>query len=89
MSHVFVSGATDGLGLAAARMLIEQGHQVTGHARNAARATDLRATLPTIDDVLIGEPARWERACSRYPVSAGVSHFRVCGSCGVLTRPAA
>jgi NAD(P)-dependent dehydrogenase (short-subunit alcohol dehydrogenase family) len=36
----------DGLGLMAARSLIDQGHEVTLHARNNARARDVTAALP-------------------------------------------
>lgn len=57
MAHVFITGSTDGLGLAAARLLLQQGHRVTGHARNTARAADLRSTLPQIHDVITGDLA--------------------------------
>ena len=38
MRRVFITGSTDGLGRAAARQLIEEGHQVVLHARTAERA---------------------------------------------------
>jgi NAD(P)-dependent dehydrogenase (short-subunit alcohol dehydrogenase family) len=38
MSRVFISGSSDGLGLMAARLLVDGGHEVTLHARNTARA---------------------------------------------------
>ncbi|MEV8047427.1 hypothetical protein AB0P02_26825 [Streptomyces griseoluteus] len=41
-ARVFITGSTDGLALAAARLLIEQGHAVTGHATNERRAKQLR-----------------------------------------------
>jgi len=41
MSHVFITGSTDGLGYAAARTLIEDGHEVVLHARSRDRATAL------------------------------------------------
>ena len=37
MSLVFISGSSDGLGLLAARLLVDWGHEVTLHARSAAR----------------------------------------------------
>lgn len=55
MSRVFVTGSTDGLGLMAARLLAGQGHEVTLHARNEARATDARAALPEAAAVVTGD----------------------------------
>ena len=46
MSHVLVTGSAEGLGLMAARLLADDGHSVTLHARNAARAEVARAALP-------------------------------------------
>jgi len=39
MSRVFITGCTDGLGYAAARALIEDGHDVVLHARSRDRAS--------------------------------------------------
>lgn len=39
MSRVFITGSTDGLGLAAARELIAGGHEVLLHARSQERAS--------------------------------------------------
>lgn len=55
MSRIFITGSADGLGLAAARLLIEQGHRVVAHARNAARADDTRRALPTVEAVVVGD----------------------------------
>jgi NAD(P)-dependent dehydrogenase (short-subunit alcohol dehydrogenase family) len=38
MSRIFITGSTDGLGYAAARALIEEGHKVVLHARSRDRA---------------------------------------------------
>ena len=38
---ILITGSTDGLGLAAARTLVDEGHTVVLHARNRARASDL------------------------------------------------
>ena len=41
MSRVFITGSTDGLGLAAARALIHDGHEIVLHARSRERAATL------------------------------------------------
>jgi NAD(P)-dependent dehydrogenase (short-subunit alcohol dehydrogenase family) len=55
VSRVFITGSCDGLGLAAATLLLSQGHEVVGHARNDSRAADLRAAAPGVADVAIGD----------------------------------
>src|ERR1700733_7952304 len=55
MSRVLITGSTEGLGLMAARLLTDDGHSVTLHARNAARAQDARAALPAARSVLVGD----------------------------------
>lgn len=39
MSRVFITGSTDGLGYAAARALLDQGHEVLLHARSGERGS--------------------------------------------------
>jgi NAD(P)-dependent dehydrogenase (short-subunit alcohol dehydrogenase family) len=39
MARIFITGSTDGLGRAAARMLIDEGHDVVLHARSRERAS--------------------------------------------------
>lgn len=55
MARVLITGSSDGLGLMAARLLAEDGHAVTLHARNDARAGDTRRALPTAEHVLVGD----------------------------------
>ena len=55
MAHVLITGSSDGLGLMAGRLLIGQGHRVTLHARNKARAAHARAALPGTENVLVGD----------------------------------
>ncbi len=55
MSRVLITGSSDGLGLMAARLLVADGHSVTLHARNQARADDTRAALPEADGVIVGD----------------------------------
>jgi NAD(P)-dependent dehydrogenase (short-subunit alcohol dehydrogenase family) len=40
VARVFITGSSDGLGLMAARLLIEQGHEVVLHGRNDVRSSD-------------------------------------------------
>jgi NAD(P)-dependent dehydrogenase (short-subunit alcohol dehydrogenase family) len=55
MSHVLVTGSSEGLGLMSARLLADDGHSVTLHARNAARAEVARAALPAARAVVVGD----------------------------------
>jgi NAD(P)-dependent dehydrogenase (short-subunit alcohol dehydrogenase family) len=55
MARVLITGSADGLGLAVGQRLIDQGHEVVLHARNAARAADTRAAAPGAADVLVGD----------------------------------
>jgi NAD(P)-dependent dehydrogenase (short-subunit alcohol dehydrogenase family) len=55
MSRIFITGSSDGLGLMAAQLLVDGGHRVTLHARNAVRAEDARRALPQASDVVIGD----------------------------------
>ena len=52
---ILVTGSADGLGLAAARDLLADGYPVIGHARNPARATQLRALLPGLHHVVVAD----------------------------------
>ena len=55
MARVLITGSADGLGLAVGQRLIDQGHEVVLHARNAARAADTRRAAPGAADVLVGD----------------------------------
>src|SRR5437763_5488678 len=55
MARVFITGCTDGLGRAAARALIDQGHGVVLHARSRERATALDDLAPRAVGVVIGD----------------------------------
>jgi len=57
VARVLVTGSTDGLGLMAARLLAEDGHAVTLHARNRTRAADARRALPDAEAVVVGDLA--------------------------------
>lgn len=57
MARVFITGSADGLGQLAAQSLIDHGHEVVLHARNAARARDAMKKTPGADAVLVGDLA--------------------------------
>jgi NAD(P)-dependent dehydrogenase (short-subunit alcohol dehydrogenase family) len=55
MARVFVTGSSDGLGLMAARLLIEQGHEVVLHGRNEARSRDALAAAAGAQAAVSGD----------------------------------
>lgn len=55
MSRVFITGSSDGIGQAAAKILADQGHSVVLHARNADRAASTRQAVPKAEAVLVGD----------------------------------
>ena len=55
MSRIFITGSTDGLGYAAARTLIEEGHEVLLHARTQARTTVLSELAKQSLGIAIGD----------------------------------
>jgi NAD(P)-dependent dehydrogenase (short-subunit alcohol dehydrogenase family) len=57
MARVFITGSSDGLGLMAAQLLLEQGHRVVLHARNDQRAQDALAAAPGAEAVVVGDLA--------------------------------
>lgn len=55
MSRIFITGSTDGLGLATARTLLDEGHEVLLHARSRERAAVLDEIAPQAAGVVIGD----------------------------------
>src|SRR6202451_743637 len=55
MARIFITGSSDGLGLSAARLLVEQGHGVVLHARNQQRADETQAKFPAAQAVVVGD----------------------------------
>jgi NAD(P)-dependent dehydrogenase (short-subunit alcohol dehydrogenase family) len=55
VAKVFITGSSDGLGRMAASHLVEQGHEVTLHARNLQRGKDAMAAVPGAKKVLIAD----------------------------------
>jgi NAD(P)-dependent dehydrogenase (short-subunit alcohol dehydrogenase family) len=57
MSRIFITGSTDGLGRAAAAVLVGDGHDVVLHARSLERAAALSDLAPDAAGVVIGDLA--------------------------------
>src|SRR6516165_6014262 len=55
MSRVFITGSSTGLGLMAAQLLAEMGHQVVVHGRNRARADAAQAAIPQANAAVVGD----------------------------------
>lgn len=55
MARIFITGSSDGIGQAAARILAEKGHSVVLHARNADRAATTHRAVPKAEAVLVGD----------------------------------
>jgi NAD(P)-dependent dehydrogenase (short-subunit alcohol dehydrogenase family) len=55
VARVFITGSSDGLGLMAAKLLIEQGHEVVLHGRNDARSRDALAAAPGSQEAVSGD----------------------------------
>jgi NAD(P)-dependent dehydrogenase (short-subunit alcohol dehydrogenase family) len=55
MARVFITGSADGLGLGAARTLLDEGHEVVLHARSRKRAEVLSDLAPRAKGVAIGD----------------------------------
>src|SRR5687767_7182421 len=55
MARIFITGSADGLGQLTAKLLVDQGHQVVLHARNAERGRDALRKVKGAEDVLVGD----------------------------------
>ncbi len=55
MARVCITGSTTGLGLMAAQLLLELGHRVVVHGRNAERADATLASVPGADGAVVGD----------------------------------
>jgi hypothetical protein len=55
VARVFITGSSDGLGLLAARLLIDQGHEVVLHGRNERRSRDALAAAAGAGGVVSGD----------------------------------
>ena len=54
MARVFITGSSDGLGLMAARLLIDEGDEVVLHGRNEGRSRDASRRQPALAELSPG-----------------------------------
>jgi NAD(P)-dependent dehydrogenase (short-subunit alcohol dehydrogenase family) len=76
MSRILITGSADGLGLMAARLLVDEGHDVLLHARNQERAEHALAAAPGAVGVLVGDLSSLEetREVARQANESGPFH---------------
>lgn len=55
MARIFITGSSDGIGQASAKLLADQGHKVYLHARNEDRAKQAKEAVPKAEGVVIGD----------------------------------
>jgi NAD(P)-dependent dehydrogenase (short-subunit alcohol dehydrogenase family) len=55
VARVFITGSSDGLGLMAARLLVDQGHEVVLHGRNEGRSREALAAAAGARGVVSGD----------------------------------
>lgn len=55
MARVFITGSSDGLGLMAGQLLLEQGHSVVLHARSEKRKAETRTRAPGAEEIIVGD----------------------------------
>ena len=55
MAKIFITGSTDGLGLLAAKDLMQKGHEIYLHARNQARKQEVLKNNPDFKGVFIAD----------------------------------
>ncbi len=77
MARIFITGSSDGLGLMAARLLIEQSHQVVLHARNEVRARDANKLVPKAESTVVGDLSSMSQTRSMAEQVNRLGHFDV------------
>jgi NAD(P)-dependent dehydrogenase (short-subunit alcohol dehydrogenase family) len=88
MAIVFITGSTDGLGRAAARCLLDEGHQVVLHARSQQRAAAFGQLASRSVGVVIGDlGSAAETRSIADQVNAIGRMDAVIHNAGVYTRP--
>jgi len=88
MAKIFITGSTDGIGFLAAEILLEEGHEVVLHARNAERATQVMGKLPSARKVLVADLSSLEEMKRLAAEVNALGHFdAVIHNAGVYQVP--
>lgn len=89
MAHILVTGSTDGLGRAAAASLLDDGHQVTVHARNKARLVAVDDLIARGAESVVGDLADHDQVLGLTEQAAALGPFdAVIHNAGVSDGPA-
>jgi NAD(P)-dependent dehydrogenase (short-subunit alcohol dehydrogenase family) len=75
MARIFITGSSDGLGCMAAKLLINQGHQVVLHARNTERGKQALGKVPGAEKVLTGDLLSIEETKKLAAEVNAIGHF--------------
>lgn len=75
MARIFITGSADGLGLLAAKHLVQEGHQVVLHARNENRGNDALGLVPDAEMVLTADLADVEEVIQLAEKANAVGRF--------------
>ncbi|WP_339028385.1 SDR family NAD(P)-dependent oxidoreductase [Bradyrhizobium symbiodeficiens] len=88
MATIFITGSTDGLGLAAAQSLLDQGHRVVLHARSADRGNGLGELRSRAQGIVVGDlSSAAETKAIADQVNAIGRMDAIIHNAGVYTRP--
>ena len=74
-ARVLVTGSADGLGLMAARLLVEAGHRVVLHARSGERASEALAACRGAETAVVGDLSSIGATCSVAEQANGLGKF--------------
>jgi NAD(P)-dependent dehydrogenase (short-subunit alcohol dehydrogenase family) len=77
MVTVLVTGSTDGIGRQTALDLIGSGHRVVVHARSDQRAKQVRAAVPEVAGVVVGDLASLAETRAVAEAAEGLTHYDV------------
>ena len=88
MARIFITGSADGLGQLTAKVLVDQGHQVVLHARNAERSRDALSKVKGTENVLVGDLSSMEETKKLADEVNALGHFdAVIHNAGVYRVP--
>jgi NAD(P)-dependent dehydrogenase (short-subunit alcohol dehydrogenase family) len=88
MARIFITGSSDGLGSMAANLLVDQGHKVVLHARNAERGRQALEKVPGAEKVLIADLSSIEETKQLAADANETGHFNaVIHNAGVYQVP--